>query len=68
MDEKKEVKKRKGRPSLEVKREKIIHFRVTVEEEKEINQIAQEKDMNLSDFFRSLIWKESENSENKKQA
>ena len=46
------------------KKDKVLRFRVTAEEQEEVRQIALDKNMSLSKFFRSLIWEEKENSGN----
>ena len=56
MSENQEQKKRKGRPVLGTKKDKMIRIRVTEDELKELKKLAEESGMNVSDFFRFLVW------------
>ena len=58
-------KNKRSRPESKIKKDKVLRFRVTAEEQEEVKQIALDKNMSLSKFFRSLIWQETESSENK---
>ena len=57
-------KNKHGRPKSKIKKDRVLRFRVTAEEQEQVKQIALDKNMSLSKFFRSLIWEETENSEN----
>ena len=58
MSENQERKKKSGRPPLENKRNKMVRIRVTENEMKELKKLAGESGMNVSDFFRFLVWGE----------
>jgi len=55
-----ENKKGKGRPLLENKKDRVIRFRVTKEEEDEIKRLAEEEGKTVSKLFRSFLWGEIE--------
>ena len=62
MNEKKqsEMSFRKGRPESENKKDKVIRFRVTKEEQEEIKKLAEEEGKTVSELFRSFLWGEIE--------
>ena len=59
MNKENQPEKKKGRPILETKKDKMVRVRVTENEMKELKKLAEESGMTVSDFFRFLVWGET---------